>query len=42
LAGLREMIWAGELPYVKDGRRVLLDFYGMDEWVEKNRTVFNY
>jgi hypothetical protein len=31
------MIWAGKLPVVKDGRRVLLDVYDMDRWIENNK-----
>ncbi|MDI9561461.1 MAG: helix-turn-helix domain-containing protein [Pseudomonadota bacterium] len=37
---LREMIWAGKLPYVKDGKRILLDIRDMDEWIEQNKTRF--
>jgi len=37
---VREMIWAGKLPYIKDGKRILLDIYDMDEWIEKNKTRF--
>jgi excisionase family DNA binding protein len=39
---VREMIWAGKLPYVKDGKRILLDIYDMDEWIDKNKTRFTY
>ena len=39
---VREMIWAGKLPYVKDGRRILLDIKDMDEWIEKSKTRFEY
>jgi excisionase family DNA binding protein len=39
---VREMIWAGKIPYVKDGKRILLDIYDMDEWIEKNKTRFTY
>jgi len=31
------MIWAGKLPCIKDGRRILLDIRDMDEWVDKNK-----
>ncbi len=34
---LREMLWAGKLPYVRDGRRILLDIRDMDAWIEKNK-----
>jgi len=27
---VREMLWAGKLPYVKDGRRILLDINDMN------------
>jgi excisionase family DNA binding protein len=37
---VREMIWAGKLPYVKDGRWILLDIHDMDEWIDKNKTRF--
>jgi excisionase family DNA binding protein len=32
--GIREMIWAGKIPCIKDGRRVLLDLKDMDLWIE--------
>jgi excisionase family DNA binding protein len=37
---VREMIWAGKLPIVKDGKRILLDIHDMDSWIEKNKTQF--
>lgn len=39
---VREMLWAGKMPYVKDGRRVLLDINDIDLWIEKNKTQFTY
>ena len=33
---IREMIWAGKMPYIKDGRRILLDINDMNEWIDKN------
>ena len=36
--GVREMLWAGKLPFVRDGRRILLDIKDMDSWIEKNKT----
>lgn len=39
---LREIIWAGKIPYVKDGRRVLIDIRDMDEFIELNKHKFNY
>lgn len=40
--GLREMLYVGKLPYVKDGRRVLLDIQDMDRYVEANKTRFEF
>ena len=34
---IREMIWAGKIPCIKDGRRILLDIKDMDSWIEKNK-----
>ncbi len=39
---LREMIWAGKLPYIRDGRRILLDIIDMDEWINDNRKKYDY
>ena len=41
---LREMLWAGKMPYVKDGRRILLDINDKSEdykkTVEESVTYF--
>jgi len=39
---LRQIMWAGKLPYVKDGRRVLLDVKDLDDYIERNKTHFSY
>jgi len=38
---VREMIWGGKLPCIKDGRRILLDIKDMDDWVDKNKMKFD-
>lgn len=40
--GLREMIWAGKISVIRDGRRILLDIADMDEWINRNRIKYNY
>jgi excisionase family DNA binding protein len=35
---LREMLWAGKMPYVKDGKRILLDIQDMNEWIDRSKT----
>jgi excisionase family DNA binding protein len=39
---VREMLWAGKLPYIKDGRRILLDIHDMEKWIESNKTQFTF
>lgn len=39
---LREMLWAGKMPYVKDGKRILLDIRDMDDWIDKSKTISLY
>ena len=40
--GLREMLYAGKLPFIKDGRRVLLDVNDMDAYIDRNKTRFSF
>jgi excisionase family DNA binding protein len=35
---IREMLWAGKMPYVKDGKRILLDIQDMNEWIDRSKT----
>ena len=39
---VREMIYAGKIFYIRDGRRMLLDINDMDRWIEDNRTRYSY
>ena len=36
--GVRELIWSGKIPPVKDGRKYYLDVNDLNEYVEKNKT----
>jgi excisionase family DNA binding protein len=36
---LRDLIWAGTLPYLKLGRRHMLDKHDLDAWIERNKAV---
>ena len=42
ICALREMIWSGKLPVVRDGRRVLLDIYDIDKWIEQSKTTYTF
>ncbi|MHB8882521.1 MAG: helix-turn-helix domain-containing protein [Thermodesulfovibrionales bacterium] len=38
---VREMIWAGKIPIVRDGRRIFLDIDDLDKWINNNKTTFD-
>ena len=38
LRSVRELIWAGKLPVVKVGRRIRLDLYDLDDFIELNKV----
>jgi excisionase family DNA binding protein len=37
-----EMIWAGKIPYVKDGKRNLIDIKDLDAFIEQYKTRFTF
>jgi len=39
---IRELIWAGTLPFVKTGRVFYLDIFDLDDFIDKNKTRFAY
>lgn len=41
-SAIREMLWAGKIPFVRDGKRILIDIRDMDEWIEKSKDRFTY
>ena len=36
---IRELIWKGSLPCVREGRRVHVDIMDLNRWVDKNKTT---
>ena len=34
---IRNMIWRGQLPHIKIGRRVRFDRFEIDRWLEKQK-----
>jgi len=42
LSSVRELIWSGDLPYVKAGRRNHLDIYDLDRWIEQHKVTNIY
>jgi len=39
---VREMLWAGKIPFVKDGKRILIDIRDMDAWIDISKTRTTY
>jgi len=37
--GVRELIWAGRIPFVKVGRRIHVDIHDLDTFIEKNKVI---
>ncbi len=35
--GVRELIWSGQLPVVRSGRKQYVDMRDMDSFIEKNK-----
>ena len=40
--GMRELIWAGEIPVVRQegGRKIFLDIKDLMEFIEKNKSTY--
>jgi len=34
---LREMIFKGEIPFIRAGRRILIDHQDLDRWIEEKK-----
>ena len=39
---VRELIWKGSLPCVKVGRRVHLDIFDLNKWIDKHKDIYTY
>ncbi len=39
--GMRELIWAGKLPVVREGRKIYLDICDLEAYVIKNKNLYN-
>ncbi len=42
LSSVRELIWSGDLQFVKTGRRTHLDIYDLDRWIEQHKVTTTY
>jgi len=40
--GVRELVWSGKLPVVRDegGRKIFLDLLDLEDFISKNKSVY--
>lgn len=39
--GVREMIWNGEVPIVRSGRKIFIDIQDLDSYIQKNKITYS-
>lgn len=39
---IRQMIWDGKIPVVRDTKRILLDVKDMDSWIERSKEQYTF
>lgn len=37
--GVRELVWNGRLPVIREGRKYYIDIKDLDAYIENNKTV---
>lgn len=37
---VREMLWSGKLPYIKDGKKLYIDILDLEEWINRTKQTF--
>jgi len=40
LHGVRDMVWRGEIPIVRTGRKMFIDIKDLEDYVSKNKMVY--
>jgi hypothetical protein len=38
--GVRGLIWSGQIPIVRDGRKIFLDIRDLDRYIESKKTNY--
>lgn len=38
---MRELVWAGKIRFIKDGRKMYFDIKDLDNYIDKNKTTFS-
>lgn len=39
---VRDIIWGGEIPYIKRGAKYFLDVADIDKWIENSKTKLTF
>jgi excisionase family DNA binding protein len=37
---MRELVWKGSIPIVREGKRIFIDMKDLDQYIQKNKTTF--
>ena len=40
LWSMRELVWAGRIPIVREGKRIFVDFNDLESYIAKNKMTF--
>ena len=40
LHGVRDMVWRGEIPIVRSGRKMFIDIKDLEDYIERNKMVY--
>jgi hypothetical protein len=40
LWSMRELVWAGKIPIVRDGKRIFVDVVDLENYITKNKTTY--
>ena len=38
--GMRELIWAGKVPIVRDGKKIYFDVADLNSYIERNKSTY--
>lgn len=42
LNSVRQMLWDGKLPFIRDGKRIFIDVQDLDKWIERSKQTIEY
>lgn len=42
LNSIRQMLWDGKLPHIRDGKRIFIDVRDLELWIERNKQTLTY